>query len=501
LSNQFKTCSYYFGAAIASLLISIIGYYYTGTINPDGVLYLKTAHAFINTGLSSALSFYNWPFYAILIAYGHIFFHISYLHSAMLLNIIFQLGITLAFMLNVKVLGGKRLTLIFAAIIILLQPHFIDYRAYIVRDFGYWCFYLFATYFFLKYFKFFSIYDGLLWLISMIIATLFRVEGVLFLVLTPAVLLFDRRHRFFDRLIACLKLYWPIAVIALLFLMYYLMFHHHKTISHSRVVTVLDTIRHFYQHPSQAIEKAIQQFKIILGPFAAADADKIFILGLTGYYLMKIITTMQIILFILAIYGWRKGVIQDKNSIYLVLLPLIFINILLTFYFLLGNFFLSGRYMMALISILLFWVPFSIEKIYNDWRDKKSYLKLTVLIIILITFIIFLVKLIGSFSLSHEYIKKSGTWLSQNNKENQLVITNNKQILYYAKGLNQDWKRVFKQDWQSLLKKQPKKGQYYAILVKHHELSQYKKENKYSLPLLKTFINDNGDRVFIYKIQ
>ncbi|KAB2925588.1 MAG: hypothetical protein F9K30_07660, partial [Dechloromonas sp.] len=52
-------------AFAASALLSILAIA-TGNLNRDGMLYVETARAFMNGGLSAAVSVFGWPFLSVL---------------------------------------------------------------------------------------------------------------------------------------------------------------------------------------------------------------------------------------------------------------------------------------------------------------------------------------------------------------------------------------------------------------------------------------------------
>src|SRR5574338_787231 len=55
------------GTALLTVLLMATAILAGRIINPDGVLYIDTAQAFLDKGLSGALASYPWPFYPILI--------------------------------------------------------------------------------------------------------------------------------------------------------------------------------------------------------------------------------------------------------------------------------------------------------------------------------------------------------------------------------------------------------------------------------------------------
>ena len=79
----------------------------------------------------------------------------------------------------------------FALGVILLSHQFNSVRQYIVRDHGFWAFYLVSLYFLLKYVEDVSWKNALAWSASLLMATLFRIEGAIFLLTLPCCVLFS----------------------------------------------------------------------------------------------------------------------------------------------------------------------------------------------------------------------------------------------------------------------------------------------------------------------
>src|SRR6185437_14432921 len=114
--------------------------------------------------------------------------------------------------------GGDRQTQIFAAIVILLFPYLNHDRDNILRDFGYYAFGLISLYYFIRYFKYPNWRNAICWNVSIVIATLFRVEGLILSALAPLALLFQTQVEFKQRFTSLIKIYSLPFIIALIYL-------------------------------------------------------------------------------------------------------------------------------------------------------------------------------------------------------------------------------------------------------------------------------------------
>ena len=106
------------------------------------------------------------------------------------MNTLFAISLTLAFVCIVSQLSNNshRIILI-ATIIILFFPSISKYRSFIIRDFGYLSCYLWSLYFILRFCaqpnkKFLSA-----WLAFAALSSLFRFEGIIFVLIAPYFLL------------------------------------------------------------------------------------------------------------------------------------------------------------------------------------------------------------------------------------------------------------------------------------------------------------------------
>src|SRR3990167_7912644 len=207
-------------AIIISILLSLSMNMSRPLVNPDAICYLSSAESMGEYGIKAAMQLCGqakWPFYSMLI-YGFVTMsHLSYVIAAYILDGFFSLFSVVMFILIVKKLGGSRRVLWLAAMVILLSHQFNNVREYIIRDHGFWAFYLTSLFLLLRYFQTPSYLGAFLWSLSLLIATLFRLEGLFFLVLLPflswGILSYSLRARaqhflllYFPLIAACLVL-------------------------------------------------------------------------------------------------------------------------------------------------------------------------------------------------------------------------------------------------------------------------------------------------------
>ena len=211
----------YWSVAIFSGLLSL---YRTSTrdlINGDGILYIDVARAFLDKGIGAAIDVYHWPFYGILIGLVHKLTGLSFENSASFLNTLLLMLACAVFVRIYEEISGKEARIWVAALLILVLPVLNDYRDFVIRGHGFWAFMLIALYCFIQYSRSPDLKSALKWQLSLLIAILFRVEGIAFLVLAPFCFLFmaEERRRIIVHLFRLNGLFILLATAALTFML------------------------------------------------------------------------------------------------------------------------------------------------------------------------------------------------------------------------------------------------------------------------------------------
>lgn len=179
-------------AAICSTLFSLWAVFRLDLVNNDAIVYLRTAEAYTQGGFNAALQTYGWPFYSIFIAWIQQISSLSYQQSAFLLNSAFFIVICSAFIKLVQLLGANTRVQWWSALLILVYPQLNNYRDFIIRDIGYWAFYLLAIVALASYIQQRKNRHLFLWTLYITMATLFRVEGIFFLIRASHILFYSR---------------------------------------------------------------------------------------------------------------------------------------------------------------------------------------------------------------------------------------------------------------------------------------------------------------------
>ncbi len=467
-------------------------------INTDALLYLRVAQAYLDHGFNAAYDLYRWPFYSCFIAIISQIFSISLTMAAYVVNILLQIIMAWAFLHLIRSLGGNIRCQWFALIILLAHPALNDYRSFIIRDFGFWAFYLVGLIALLRLQKRRDGVSALFWCSSFIVATLFRIEGLVFFIALPFALLFNRNETMIQRLRTLIYAQLPLLIVTIIVLISLYFFHsnfhefgrlHEVYYAITLMPGVLDNV-----------SDTISQVKTSVLTYQSQRSGSIIVIaGLVGLLLVEIVKVTNILFCALSHYAARKRLIADSGS-RKVLQGAIFINLALLLYFVGSFLFLSGRYIIPLSLIFLLWTPFAIEYFYqlycvSQWRVLKHWYYFA-LLFVLSGYIIY--NMLNT-NVSKAYVKEAGIWMQKHLPGDAVIASNSAEILYYSKPMVSGWRHDYSMDVNELLTKL-KKYDYIALRQRRRQHIAEIAE-QYNLKPYKIFVNKRGDKVYLYKID
>ncbi len=497
-------------AALCSILLSFWAAIKTSVINPDGICYLQSAQA-MDQGFLIAVHLCaqaEWPFYSVLI-FGLVkLTHLSYLTAAYTLNGLFSLITVIAFIAIVNTLTTKNRVIWLAGFVILLAHNFNNIRMDIVRDHGFWAFYLLSLLYFLRYFQV-SVPDAplekrcrrsylaLLWGFTLLTAGIFRVEGILFLLLLPFTLFLDGRQSIKGRLIGFLQLN-TITLFGIVVVLCWTLLHPGQHLS--RLGEVQFQLMHGIQQFITSFENTRNALAThVLSVYSQRDANVILAGMLVSWYLIYAISNVSAIYAVLIVYAWFKKITKFDRGSRLVLGAYILVNVLITMAYLVENMFLAKRYLIALSLVLMLWVPFALNDLIAQWRTRKWPFVLALFFIAIYAFG-------GIFDMgsSKKYIRQSGDWLATHAPENAKIYSNDYQLLYYS---NHMGNAIFTEgrEFEKLSKiaqGQWRQFDYLALRIgKNASMADASVIEEIKLQPVIIFQNNRGDQVRIYEVH
>lgn len=488
---------------LVSLLFSGFVFWQHDVINTDAVCYLTSAAVMHAQGLKAGMyvcSQAKWPFYSFMIAKLGGITHLSFISSAFLLNAFFAAISCVLFVAIVSELGAAPFLLWLAAAVILLSHQFNSLREYIVRDHGYFTGYLLSMWFLIRYFKAPRYREALFFSGALVFASLFRIEGFIFLLFLPFVCWFGRTYSLREKARQFIQLntltFFGIVIVLLLF------FIIPNIVSNEP--GRLPEIANQFQHGLSLVVNQFTRMKMalaqqVLNHDSVKDTGVVLLLMMVSWYLISVMSNFSWVYTFILIYGWVK----QRNPFLSITRPVVYayltINLVVTFLFLLERLFLSSRYLIGLNLILMLWLPFVLNTLWmlaSEWRQK--FILLSLIFLILLSGVSGIVR----FGYSKAYIRQAGEWIAAHVAQNQRIYTNDFQVMYYSKHFGDD---IFKQlpvEVNLLANNQWQQYDYIALRSgSKDDEAVVAIINEMQLKPVAVFTNKRGDRVSIYQIS
>ncbi len=493
-------------AVCISLLLSLWASFSDGIINLDGILYVSVAERLAHGDLSGAAQLYNWFFYPLCIAGVSKVFGLAFDVSAYLLTALFSALLTYAFISCVRILGGTGKVLLWAAFVIVFHPVFMEARSEIIRDHGYWSFYLLSVLFFLRFYEKATLRNAFWWGINMVVATLFRIEGLLFLLMLPMVLLFQRGLPWSRRRSFFVKSYLVNLLLLLVIFVFKIADPSLNILEHGRLGDALFLGEKFYAALTGGLAgKAEILEKWVLFPYSEKYAMPALVMIPFMILADKLLGTMTLLYAGFLAWHPLRYVRSLKREFVPVLVWLVFLNFSLLIIFLFADYFIQKRFVFPLGMILLLPLPFILDRHFEIWKAAKQNSFKTSWLVYLFVFILLLQSLDGLVTVpghSKYFIKDAGLWLKDNIPAQASLYTNNPKIYYYSGHMSGYWENRPARIKLSLelLKEKPWQDKTYIALWKTRHCIQTDNEISASIGSqpIKTFSNGRQEKVLIY---
>ena len=408
---------------LANIAISAWCLYLDPVINFDGVTYLKVAQLFLDGRVGDAFEFYSWPFYSLFIAGTAKLLMLDIETAALALNTLLATSLTLAFVCIVAELSNNNRRIVaIAVLVILLFPSISKYRSFIIRDFGYLSCYLWSLYFVLRFCATTDKRHLIGWLVFAGLSSLFRFEGIVFILIAPYFLfLFGATsipHR--KKILTLLSGLLAISSMALLF--WYV---------NDKYMDSVETAKNAGQDIQGLSDLFIANIQNGLGQ------EQLSLVGLAGLLLNNIgdvsyelIRRMAVFFAAFSVFAFLKmPVLRDplQRKIWLIYLVT---NLLMLLGFSLFNSFLVSRYTMASALTLLILAPFTIDRLIVLANHGKFLEKLATWFALAVLVLVSLEGL--DVKTDKVFIKQTGQWIDQNLPKDARIYTNNKLLAYYS---------------------------------------------------------------------
>ena len=465
-------------------------------INRDGILYLRTADAYLQGGIGAGQSLFDRPILPISFALLHKVTGIPLLYSGLILTTIFYALLCVGFVATIRVMGGDRRVQIIAAIIILSHPMLNHSRSSIMRDPAYWAFSILAFRELLLFVRAPEFKYQLRWLIFIAMATLFRFEALFFVILAPFTLLIaaDRGTRGH----MCARLA-PLVLIAIVTLLPLVLFAQSSLAEEDSMFPDIGRyVRQLFAVPQDFAVLAEKAAENWLTFTATEDAGFAVIGGLTAILGVNLFRSLSWPYVGVMLWGTSEKLLDRVNARDRRLINShLVICLLYLSLFLLTKRFMLERYANIFTLYILLFVPFLLNAMWSKGKKGGGRFLVTLLLFG------FCVDSLTNRDYEKAYVKEATQWMVENTEEDAGLVTNSAYFAYFSKRQFEWGDRAYLFTIADL-EAEPERWQnteYLTMLVKKRHIPQWQAFlDKNSLEELAVFEGHRTGQVSIVKI-
>lgn len=410
-----------------SLLLSLWLIVIDPVLDRDAILYLRAADAYLQDGFGASQQLFGRPTLSICLAWVHRLTGLPLPYAGLLVNSLFYALFCLAFVATVSAMGGDRRVQLFAAAVVLFHPTLNDQRSSILRDPAFWALALLAFRQLLLYVQQPGPRHRLGWWLYILLASLFRFEGLFFAALAPLALLAmrDLPHR----LRHCLGLLAPALLLATAAVLLLSFGNGSGGLRLPGITLYWERLLHF---PQQFNTLAASGAEATLNPFSRDDAAVALLAGFAAIVMLNICRALTWPLVLLFAWQWpaRDRLRRDSRVL---LLSHLAICLLYLGLFALLNHFMSERYATQLVVFMLLYLPFMLERM---WRAQSGSLPRYLAAALLV-----LMAGDSVHNRDHEkaFIRDARDWVLEHTPQEARVVSNNEYLAYFSRRPF-DWK-------------------------------------------------------------
>jgi len=395
-------------AFLGSVLLSIIALP-KGTINRDGMLYVETAHAFLEGGLQAALTVFPWPFLSVLMAWFSDMTGLGLETSGYLLNALFMAG-ACALLVATSMRFHPESSW-YVSLVVLALPGLNGYRDELLREYGAWFFILLAFWLALRWAERPSWPMALAVQVALIVGALFRPEALAFF---PALVLWQV---FASPAEGRWRRVMQIGGLPLLGLTLLVALHVTGNLGSDRLASDLSRMSlERFDAKAQVMAQAFHHY-------ARDQAPIILFFGSLAIIPLKFVVKMGVFILPLLYSANTEGVrgIFRNGQIF----PWAFLAYLLVLaVFVLDLQFLSGRYLALLLVFSAPWTGLGL------WLLARRFPR-TALPVVALSLLIMLANVV-SLQPGKTHFVEAGAWLAKNARDTERVYVESARAAYYA---------------------------------------------------------------------
>lgn len=419
---------------IAMLIAAQMQYIQHGWINPDSVLYFEAARLFSLGQWKEALQVWNWPLYPICIAAVHKITSLNIHTSAQVLNMLFFGLAAFSFTYIIRLCGGRQLTMAAGALILFSSQYIVgDVLEMLMRDEGFWAFYLTGLVFFVRFYQQLRFRDALLWQLCAITATLFRIEAITYLVLLPTLFLFSCNISFRER-IRYLLVSHALNIFLSLALIPAIALHGDLSMKNFGRLQEVFTLNLFDELTRKLFTNAAVMSELVLGKYLEEFAIPGLVLTFIYVMIVKAVSTTGFFNFIMAIFAIKNRNALLESRTFRVLSAVALVSVINMALIITKVFVLSSRYVVALAFVFMILAAFQFTKLlvnHISQPTKKPSANKLLTIAMVIFMLLSLIKNILPKAEGYNYMQNAAYWVKSHNTQNKPVFSEESRIRYY----------------------------------------------------------------------
>ena len=340
---------------------------------------------------------------------------------------------TYSFIHIIQLAGGKQRQIIAGALVWLSAQYMIGgVLEMLMRDEGFWAFYLLSIVFFMRFYQQHRTKDALLWQVCIIAATLFRIEAILFLMFLPLILFFQAGFSVHQKWRNFFQTNSIHLILAILIIGVFALNDNLSTKLLGRLNEVFTT-NLWQQFTKIFSEKSTIMSSQVLGEYLEEYATQGLLMTFIYVMLTKSITATGVINIGLGALALKHNKVLIENSAFQVLRAAAMIALLNMALIMVKVFVLSSRYVLALSFILMVFAAFYLAEILFGKPVLKNQKHQGWLAIALVIFMLSgAIKNLLPKKAGYNYQQEAVAWVQANNKENKPVFYDEPRMRYYA---------------------------------------------------------------------
>lgn len=405
-----------------------------GWITDDFVLYHEVSRLYAIGEFKDGFKLYNWPFYPALIAITHKLTTLSLTASAQTLTVALYGLTTYALLSFIKRIGGDKNTILFGALLFFSTLYLTgDVVSMLLRDTGFWAFYLLSLNAFHQYILTPTLSNALRWQVLMMIATLFRIEGVLFLTLLPFMLFFEKQLPIKKQLHLFLQAN-SLGFFALLTIIAAIVFIPSIKISDfgrlqeviqlfdSRYLDIMTTFSSRAELTSSVV------FKDHFDDYTYSS----FFIALVGLVILKVISATGWIAILFAFVKDKKASLKIEKNAQKLLLWAFLISTISLLLIILNVMLISTRYAIPATFVILVYASFNLSGLLDRASNESKSTTKFFLIFIAIICCLCIFKNIWPKKYNNNYEQHAVSWAKQHTVNHEKIFYVSPRARYYA---------------------------------------------------------------------